>query len=226
VISEDLSVLLQVAIQSGLNIVVTGSVGAGKTTILGALLRSSGLDRSSVGLIQRTPTLDSDTALLAYCVDSASDGQFRSVLNHLASLRPSNLFIDDCTPSELSIVLEKMHGLTQVTAAVELASAAHLIAALLRGTSASAEGAGVESAIIERSVPIIVEIDTRESGQRSVRSVLTPEVADGRLMLKTVFERSVTEAGSPLLATGETPAFLERLPETERKEMRKRLSGK
>ncbi|MEK7704044.1 MAG: ATPase, T2SS/T4P/T4SS family [Myxococcota bacterium] len=218
--------LLETAVQSGMNIGVSGSRGAGKTTTLNVLAGYIPIDARIVTVEERAElSLEHDQVVSLEARSRAADtsgvNSVRDLLAVAQRLHPSRLILGECRGPEAAELLKAMAGGTDgVMTSVQAADATDALARL--ETMLLWDGADlpprITRQVVSQAVNLVVEQARLVDGTRRITRI-TEVTGVGRSGINLqdifVFEQSGIDDDGKVTgrhkATGTVPSFYERL---------------
>jgi pilus assembly protein CpaF len=177
--AEEAEGLLRDAVARRATIVVIGPAGAGKTSLLNALARLVPHDERVV-TIEDAAELRLDhphVVRLEACPangDHAGEVPIRELVRTALRLRPDRLVIGEIRGPEALDLLQALHtghqGSFTTLHAMRPTDAMHRLEALVLSAPSSPPLAAVR-AMLDSSIDLVVAVERREGGQRSVRQI-------------------------------------------------------
>lgn len=204
---------LQTCVDSGLNIIVSGATGAGKTTMMNALLNSA---RSSDRVITceevfELQLINPDWVAMQTrqpSLEGTGEVTLRRIIKEALRMRPTRLVVGEVRQAECLDLLVAMNSGMPSMCSIHANGAREAIAKLcllpmLAGSNVSAE---FVVPAVAAAVDVVVHIGMLASGQRVVHEISTVSgrIEGSSIELMPVFIRK----GSILQATGFVPEKL------------------
>ena len=212
---------LQTCVDSGLNIIVSGATGAGKTTMMNALLNSA---RSSDRVITceevfELQLINPDWVAMQTrqpSLEGTGEVTLRRIIKEALRMRPTRLVVGEVRQAECLDLLVAMNSGMPSMCSIHANGAREAIAKLcllpmLAGSNVSAE---FVVPAVAAAVDVVVHIGMLASGQRVVHEISTVSgrIEGSSIELMPVFIRK----GSILQATGFVPEKLVGLGQDDR----------
>ena len=204
---------LQTCVDSGLNIIVSGATGAGKTTMMNALLNSA---RSSDRVITceevfELQLINPDWVAMQTrqpSLEGTGEVTLRRIIKEALRMRPTRLVVGEVRQAECLDLLVAMNSGMPSMCSIHANGAREAIAKLcllpmLAGSNVSAE---FVVPAVAAAVDVVVHLGMLASGQRVVHEISTVSgrIEGSSIELMPVFIRK----GSILQATGFVPEKL------------------
>ncbi|MCX6404580.1 MAG: ATPase, T2SS/T4P/T4SS family [Actinobacteria bacterium] len=212
---------LQTCVDSGLNIIVSGATGAGKTTMMNALLNSA---RSSDRVITceevfELQLINPDWVAMQTrqpSLEGTGEVTLRRIIKEALRMRPTRLVVGEVRQAECLDLLVAMNSGMPSMCSIHANGAREAIAKLcllpmLAGSNVSAE---FVVPAVAAAVDVVVHIGMLASGQRVVHEISTVSgrIEGSSIELMPVFTRK----GAILQATGFVPEKLVGLGQDDR----------
>lgn len=199
----ELASTLRRAMRDGQSIVVSGATHAGKTTILGALLDACS-DGQRIITVEETFELAVDGPDVVSLqgrqagLEGTGEITLRRLVKEALRMRPDRLVVGEVRDAEaLDLVLALNTGVPGA-ATVHANSAAEALdkltmLPLLAGRNIDRS---FVAPAIAAAVDLVVHCERDQRGVRRVSEVVTPtgEIEDGRILTRTIYDRSATVA--------------------------------
>lgn len=171
--NEDMLEMLREAVRGRRNVMVAGAVGAGVTTLLGAL---AGLteEHERIVTVEDVPDLNIDREHVIGLGASSANGKmnFRAVLNQASKLRADRLVVDDVRGEEawdvLATIAARRPGNFIGLHAAQGSDAVSHVRRLVRLSGRPVEGF---SDLLAQSVGLLVQVECGPDGARRVTRI-------------------------------------------------------
>jgi len=182
VLTEEAAAFLEAAVRSGLNMLIAGGTGSGKTTCLNALGTSvSGLSERVVTIeetaeLQLQPVLPDSAALQARPASAEGQGgiPIRALVKNALRMRPTRIVVGEVRGAEALDMLTAMNSGHQGSMCTIHANGPREALSKLRTYALMAEEALPASAVTEmiaEAVELVVHLRMEPSGRRVVSSI-------------------------------------------------------
>ncbi|NBU31708.1 MAG: CpaF family protein [Actinobacteria bacterium] len=197
-LSQESANFLQLCLDLGLNIIVSGTTGAGKTTMINALLNSScATDRIiTCEEVFELQLISPDWVALQTrqsSLEGTGEITLRRIIKEALRMRPSRLVIGEVRQAECLDLLVAMNSGMPSMCSIHANSARAAISKLcllpmLAGSNVSAE---FVTPAVAASVDVVVHLGLLDDGRRVVHEIatLSGRMESGSIEISTVFSR-------------------------------------
>ena len=214
-ITKKAAQFLAAAVQARLNIMISGSTSAGKTTLLNALCEKVGPGERII-TVEDIPEIQLSHAnwVRLVAVPDERGGTLRDCVVGSLRMRPDRIIVGECRSSEALEMLQAMNtghdgGMTTLHANSSKDALTRLESLILFHAGAEIPIRSLRRQIVD-ALDIIVHVRKTHEGRRQLEEILAVESMEGEIITRTsLFRRDDSKANGKLLSSGIVPSFLE-----------------
>jgi pilus assembly protein CpaF len=218
-LSRKAAQFLEACVRARLNILISGSASAGKTTLLNAMC-------SKVNIAERIITiedipeiqLEHPNWVRLVAVQDERGGTLRDCVVGSLRMRPDRLVVGECRSSEALEMLQAMNtghdgGMTTLHANSTKDALTRLESLILFHAGAEIPLRSLRRQIVD-ALDMIIHLRKNPSGRREVEEIMGIESMEGDVITRSsLFKREGSKENGRLLSTGIVPKFNERFKE-------------
>lgn len=213
-LSEKAAVFLKACVRSKKNIVISGATGAGKTTLMNALLSESAHEERII-TVEDVAEIQINRKNWVRLLSDVKNGRTaRECLVGCLRMRPDRIVVGECRSSETLEMLQMMNtghdgSMTTVHSNSSYDSISRLETLILFNAGADIPLRALRRQIVD-AIDLIVHVSRNENGKRNVEEIIELVGMEGEIITRTaLFKRVPTIFSQTVLkATGLTPTFL------------------
>ena len=217
VMSQGMADFLELALKQRRNVVISGSAGSGRSTVLAALARAVAETGARVVSVEEAEELDLADSGSPWIALIGRGAQARTAIGNAVRLRPERLVVGDVRGAEaLELLAALTGGADGCIAAVQGGSPREALQRLSSMARLAAEAPAPEVIADElgRGVHVVMQLVRAADGETRVGEIaeVTPGGNGDDPGLQTVFTFKPDTAGGRFAATGHVPGWAEGAP--------------